>query len=456
MINDTISAISTPIGPGAIGIIRLSGPRAHHIIEEIFTPYRDTPPKPFVLRLGYIRDPETGQKIDEVLVSIMKAPFSYTREDMAEINSHSGFGVLTQILELTFKYGARLARPGEFTYRAYLNGRIDLAQAEAILDLISAPSKEGLSIAFSTLKGNLSERIHHIRERLLDLLKELEALIDFPEEDLEISWDQIEESLKEVIQEISELIEAHNSRRLWLEGIHVVIGGRTNAGKSSLLNRLVDSPKAIVTPIPGTTRDLLEVPFLLEGIPLKLIDTAGIGIPKDEAERIGIERALKGIEEADTLIYVVDQTKGIFEEDLGILEKNSKKAILALNKCDLPINPKLAETLSKVPKGICPIYVSALSGSGIEELKKAIRENVLKSSGIESTPLLSPNLRQTAQLKAAQDSLKSFLKLSKENAPLDILAEELREAIRHLDEVIGKDISDEVLEKIFSSFCIGK
>ncbi|MFN3535041.1 MAG: tRNA uridine-5-carboxymethylaminomethyl(34) synthesis GTPase MnmE, partial [Desulfatiglandales bacterium] len=377
MTQDTISAISTPIGPGAIGVLRLSGPKAHEILSAIFVPKKKGPLRPFSLRLGNIVDPDTGDKLDEVLVSIMKAPYSYTREDMAEIQSHSGIGILISILELTLRLGARPAQPGEFTYRAFLNGRLDLPQAEAVMDLVQTPSKKGQSMALNALMGKLSEKVDSVRERLLEALSFLEALIEFPEEELGIDLSLTFLPLKDLIPEMEELIEAHRSRRIWFEGIYVVIAGRTNAGKSSLLNRLIQSPRAIVTPLPGTTRDLLEVPYLLEGIPVKLVDTAGIGVPKDEAEEMGIERAMESIEAADVIIYVVDQSVGVREEDISVIRSHAQNTVVTLNKADLPRSISVENIEKMLPEGVPYAFVSALTGFGIGELKGKIKEKVL-------------------------------------------------------------------------------
>jgi tRNA modification GTPase len=434
--------------------VRLSGPRSLEILGRIFRPKVGAfPSTPFQLRLGYIVDPDMNEVLDEVLVSFMKAPFSYTREDMVEINSHSGIQVISNILNLTLRQGARLARPGEFTYRAFMNGRINLTQAEAVLDLINARSKEGLSIAISTLEGGLSDKIKMMREELGSCLSELEALIDFPEEEVEVDLEALGERVQREALKIQELLEANKARKIWMEGIHVVIAGQVNAGKSSLLNRIVEAPKAIVTAIPGTTRDLLEVPYILEGIPVKLVDTAGIGTPKDEAERIGIERAKHTMDEADIVLVVVDQSEGLRSEDLNIWERVKDKAILVMNKCDLAlkVDPREVETRFKGQWAL----VSALTGEGIPLLKQKIRDRLL--AGVHGfKERLCPNLRQAEALRNALKRLEEFKELSQHNSPLDILAQPLWEALRYLDEITGNDVSQEVLDKIFSSFCIGK
>jgi len=424
------------------------------ILKRIFRPKSGKfPSKPFQLRLGYIVDPATQEPLDEVLVSFMKSPFSYTREDMVEINSHSGIQVISSILELILRQGARLARPGEFTYRAFINGRINLTQAEAVLDLINARSKEGISIAISSLEGALSKRLELIRDELSSCLSELEALIDFPDEDVNVDLLALDERIQKQILDIKGLLEANRARKIWIEGIHVVIAGRVNAGKSSLLNRIVEAPKAIVTAIPGTTRDLLEVPYILEGIPVKLVDTAGMGVPRDEAERIGIERAKEIMDEADIVLVVIDQSKGLVSEDLDIWEKVKDKAIAVINKCDLPlnINPKELEISFKGQVS----FVSALTGEGIPSLKEKIRERLL-SNVFSFKERLCPNLRQAEALKNALECLEEFKSLLNDKGPLDLLAQPLWEALRHLDEITGHDVSEEVLHKIFSSFCIGK
>ena len=316
--DDTIAAIATPIGQAGIGIIRISGPRAYEIAEKIFEPKNPIPGMlSHRLYLGHLCHPSSGDLIDEVLLSFMKAPHSYTREDVIEINSHSGYLLLSKILQIIIEQGARLARPGEFTLRAFLNGRIDLTQAEAVMDLINSKSDRGLHLASQQTRGSFRRELDGLRQSVVDILAHVETAIDFPEEETSIlsrqqTACQIEE---EAIKPIEALIEASARKRVWVDGINTVIVGRVNSGKSSLLNRLLDDERAIVTPIPGTTRDIIESFITIEGIPLRLMDTAGFRTVKDEAERIGLYLTEQKLTEADLLLVVIDQSRRLNQDD---------------------------------------------------------------------------------------------------------------------------------------------
>ncbi len=453
--DDTIAAIATPIGPGAIGIVRISGPRALEIIQRIFRPKNPRIGiQPYRLTLGHIIEPARGTPIDEVLVSFMKAPRSYTREDVVEINTHSGIGILSSVLDLVIGEGARLARPGEFTYRAYINGRIDLIQAEAVLDLISSTSHKAMEMATRAIKGELSERIWTIREGIIGVLANVEALIDFAdEEDVEVELPRLAQELTNIADSVQRLLLAHSERRVWFEGINVLILGKVNVGKSSLLNRLVGEPRAIVTSIPGTTRDLIEVPLLLEGISVKFIDSAGLGTPKDEAERQGMERAKEKAKDADIVLLVVDQSQGLDEMDFGLISEFQGKIILVLNKSDLDskVTWEDLKRLGSVPH----VRTSALENWGIDELKGLIKAQVLRELPM-GTEVVSPNQRQAEVLKRVQNYLWSAMEVLKQEGPNEILALELKEALNVLGDITGEVLHEDILEKIFSSFCIGK
>ncbi len=455
---DTIAAISTPIGQAGIGIIRISGPLSLSIAKKIFKPKRDI--KEFEshrLYLGHIFDPETGETIDEVLLSYMKAPNSYTREDVVEINSHSGYLVLSKILDLVISQGARLAKPGEFTLRAFLNGRIDLTQAEAVVDLINAKSERGLYLATSQLQGRLRDEIEGLKEEIKDILSYVEVAIDFPEEeDAEISRDEIVKRIEGVIPHIEDIIKLHSQKKIWIDGISIVIVGRVNVGKSSLMNRLLNEERAIVTPIPGTTRDIIESNVLINGLPIRLIDTAGLRQVEDEVEKIGISLTTKKLKEADLVLVVIDQSQGLKREDIEIIEMSKeKKAIIVLNKTDLP--SKIAEDDKKLLESYrFPIvWISALKGEGIENLKEVIFNTVVK--GVDLTESgIAPNLRHKRLLEEAKEGLKNALKLLKEGGTMDLIAFEIRTSLNALGEITGEVTTEDILERIFSQFCLGK
>jgi len=456
---DTIAAIATPIGQGGIGIIRLSGPESLGILKKIFRPKHPISHfKSHRLYLGHLIDPQNGLYLDEVLVSFMRAPHTYTREDVVEINSHSGYFILSKILEVVLEAGARLAEPGEFTMRAYLNGRIDLSQAEAVVDLINSRSEWGLHLASKQIQGSLSNKINTLRDQIIQILGQIEAAIDFPEEeDVILEHNTLISNLSEqVIPQITNLIEAHNEKRIWFEGINAVIAGRVNVGKSSLLNRILDKQRAIVTAVPGTTRDIIESNLSIQGVPIRLMDTAGIREASDEIEKIGVQLTEKKLEEADLVLAVMDQSLPITQEDIRLVERlEGKAALVVLNKIDLPS----AMDWGQVLKGLCSfpcVKVSALTGQGISELKKQIVKLVIGDDKLTSPSAIAPNLRQTKALKDAQQSLQNALKCIKDARPLEIIAFEIRNALDSLGQIVGETTSDQVLESIFSNFCIGK
>jgi len=456
---DTIAAIATPVGKAGIGIIRISGSQALAIAQKLFKPKR--PLREFEthrLYLGYIHDPTTDQEVDEVLLTYMKAPWTYTREDIVEINCHSGFVLLSRILQLVLDAGARLANPGEFTFRAFMNGRIDLTQAEAVADLINSSSEKGLYLTSQLLKGALGERIRDLRDKTVEILTLLESVIDFPEEETSVlDRERVSSRLtQEIIGPISSLIEAHEERKIWVDGLKTVIVGRVNAGKSSLLNRLLDEPRAIVTPIPGTTRDVVESTITINGIPLRLMDTAGIRKVTDEVEAIGITLAEQKAREADLVLVVVDQSRDLNPDDFQVIKwAKAKKAILVLNKIDLPpiVDPqKHTELFGDLPI----VKISALTGEGIERLKGAIEEVVVKGGRDFSVSSIAPNLRQTQVLKDAMENFKAARDALSQGAPFEIVAFELKTGLDALGHIVGETTPDEVLNRIFEQFCIGK
>lgn len=456
---DTIAAIATPLGRAGIGIVRLSGTRSRAIAEKIFRSQRPT--KDFGshhLHLGHLVDPSTGAVIDEVLLSFMKAPHSYTREDVVEINSHSGHLLLSKILQITLDAGARLARPGEFTYRAFMNGRMDLTQAEAIVDLINSNSEKGLLLASHQISGGFRTEIETLRYKAMEILAHIEAAIDFPDEASGIS--PREEAMarleKDLIEPIRRIIAAHERRKIWMEGISTVIVGRVNAGKSSLLNRLVNEQRALVTPIPGTTRDIIETTIHIEGVPIRLMDTAGFRKVKGKIESMGILITERKLAEAELSLIVIDQSRPLNQDDINLIVKSDRgKSLIILNKMDLPsrLNPRAAD---KIFDGFKTVKISALTGAGIDALHKAILGLILEGEADTTSPQLAPNLRHKRALMEASDCFNNGLINSREDMPLEIIAADIQGGLRALGEIIGETTSEDVLDKIFSEFCIGK
>jgi tRNA modification GTPase len=449
---DTIAAISTPLGEGGIGIVRLSGPAAIKIAEQLFvSPKGRTLEKVKTHRVlyGFIRDPENSEKVDEVLLTVMRSPHTYTREDVVEINCHGGLLPLRRVLELTLRHGARLAEPGEFTKRAFLNGRIDLSQAEAVLDVIRAKTEESEKLALEQLKGALSEKINNLRDRLLNICAHIEAYIDFPEEEIEpASMQEIKTGIEDLVNEISALCRSYDEGRFFREGLKAVIAGRPNVGKSSLLNALLKRDRAIVTEMPGTTRDVLEEYININGLPLRIMDTAGIRQAHDMAEEEGVRRSLQAIEEADIVLGVIDGSVPLRDGDMSLVERlKEKNSILVINKIDLlQADLSLSDAL--------PVFrVSAKTGEGLDALKDAIFNRCVHRDRTEG--VMVTNLRHKLALDAAERGLKAALG-SLEGEPLEITAMELREALDRLGEIVGTVTTEDILNKIFNDFCIGK
>jgi tRNA modification GTPase len=456
---DTIAAIATPIGQAGIGIIRISGSQAKKIAQKVFKPknsIRDF--QSHHLYLGYLIDPSYGRMLDEVLLSFMKAPHTYTREDVVEINSHSGYLLLSRILKIVLNEGARLARPGEFTFRAFINGRIDLTQAEAIVDLINSKSERGLHLASQQIKGNFRTETERLREKGVEVLAHIEVAIDFPEEEAAIlsraetaTWIE-----RELVGPIEKLKAAHAQRKIWMDGINTVIVGRVNVGKSSLLNRLLNEERAIVTPVPGTTRDVIESTINIEGLPLRLIDTAGFRKVKAEVERLGIHLAEQRLAESDLALIVIDQSRPLTQEDLNIIDNvQDNKGLIVINKIDLPSGLG-EETPGRAFKGLQVVRISALTGEGIDDLHKAIRDHVMAGNTDTTYSHAVPNLRHMRVLSEASQCFKRAALNTREDFPMEIIAMDLRAGLESLGEIIGEATSEDILDKIFSEFCLGK
>ncbi|MCX7795901.1 MAG: tRNA uridine-5-carboxymethylaminomethyl(34) synthesis GTPase MnmE [bacterium] len=450
--DDTIVALSTPYGESGIGVIRLSGSASIEVAQKVFKGKRnlkDVPSHKAVF--GYVINPQTGEKLDECLLLIMRGPHSYTGEDTVEFYVHGSPMLEELIIKLLVELGARLALPGEFTKRAFLNGKLDLSRAEAIIDIIQAKSEAGLKSSFIQLQGRLSGEIKPIMEDLKDLIAELEAGIDFPEE-VEISYESIKERISNIIERLSNILGGAYFTRLYRKGLYCPIVGRPNVGKSSLLNILLGEERAIVTPIPGTTRDTITESISIEGIPLTLIDTAGIRETQDLVESIGVNRTIASIENADIVIWVVDASEPLMEEDLEIekITKN-KKRVIALNKIDLPDRLLYIETLELYGP---VVEISCKTGEGIDRLRSKLKELL---GSIPSPELVIPiNSRHEALIKRCIGRLSTALEGINIKFPIDIIAGEIWESYNILGEITGETTSIDIVEEIFSRFCVGK
>ncbi len=451
---DTICVVSSALGEAGIAVIRMSGPQAHSALGALFRPKR--PVDSFIshhLYLGFIVDPGTGEPVDEVFAVFMDGPSTYTRESMAEVYSHGGISPQRRILSLMVGQGARVAEPGEFTRRAFLNGRIDLAQAESVLDIISSESDEETRSALCHLTGVLSKRMGTARDAVKAALGNVEALIDFSEEELEVDVGKTVALLETTRGALQELISSYAEGRAVKTGLEVLIVGRTNVGKSSLLNALLMEEKAIVTPLPGTTRDLIEDVLHLKGVKVRIVDTAGLRRPRDLAEKEGIDRVRKRIPEADAIIWVLDSSEEYRDEDEQIYHDiQAKKIVTAVNKTDLPRNLN-RETI--IAKKLEPVDVCALTGSGLEELKDSLYRAVM-GTGHKGPALLITNVRHRDALVKADEAVKRAVFCLEQKEPIEFAAFELREALSRLGEITGETCTEEILDDIFSRFCIGK
>ena len=460
MLADTIAAISTPLGEGGIGIVRISGNKAFDILEKVFQPkYKKDIRKAagFTMHLGHVYD--NDQKIiDEVLVSLMKGPRSYTGEDVIEINCHGGLISLRKTLEAVLKAGARLAEPGEFSKRAFLNGRIDLAQAEAIIDVIRAKNDTGLKSAVNQLSGKLSEKIGEIRKEILGLLAAIEATIDFPEEDLdEVTNEKIKTAVKDLMERLNRLVATFEQGKLFRSGINTAIIGRTNVGKSSLLNAMLKENRSIVTDIPGTTRDTIEEYVNIGGFTLKIIDTAGIRETNDLVEQIGVERSKEIIKNADLVLLVLDISSGIMEEDLDIMTfLKGKRAIVLVNKIDLDADENRKKEFEKLSAGFPVAYISAKNEIGLDELEDLIVSTITQGKIIPDQEVFVTNIRHKEILTNAISQLSEVLKGAEAEMTLDFLSIDLRGAWESLGEITGDTAGEDLLDRIFADFCIGK
>lgn len=454
--NNTIAAISTPIGNGGIAVIRISGAEAVTIADKVFRGKGKLSDAPsHTVHYGFIKDSD-GNTVDEVLATVMRAPRTFTREDIVEISTHGGITASQGVLDAIIRAGADVAEPGEFTKRAFLNGRIDLSQAEAVIDIINSKSALAKTNALNQLEGNLSAEIKKIRSSLVHLSSQIQVIIDYPDEDLEdVTTEDIERICAENLALTQKLLKTSDSGRIMREGIRVSIAGKPNVGKSSVLNMLSHSERAIVTDIAGTTRDVIEEYVNLEGIPLILSDTAGIHDTDDTVEKIGVERSLKSIDDADLVLAVLDGSRKSDSEDNVILENTKcKKRIILVNKSD--IAKADIEHIKSLADGSRIIEISALNGDGSDELAEAIRDIYHLGEISVSDGAIVTNTRHKKALDATESALSRAVSALKNGMPTDIAAIDINAAIESLGEITGETVSDLIVDSIFHNFCVGK
>ena len=458
---NTIAAISTGAGTGGIGIIRMSGEKCFDILKKIFIPFDRNVDlesvKGYTIKYGYIINTENKEKIDEVLVSFFRAPRSYTTENMCEINSHGGTIVERKILEQCLLNGADLAMPGEFTKRAFMNGRIDLSQAESVIDLINAKTDKEAEASFNQLQGKLSKEIEKIRGELLDIMSDIEASIDYPEYDIEETTNEkANKVLKGIKDKLLSLENSFTNGKILKEGVKTVIVGKPNAGKSSLLNAILDEERAIVSDYAGTTRDTIEEFININGVPLKIVDTAGIRETEDKIEKIGVNKALDLIEEADLIIAIFDNSKKLEEEDFKILDLiKNRPSIILLNKSDLSKkNTQTTNYMSNMKKTV--IETSMKTKMGLEELYSTISEMFINNEIDLNDEIIITNVRHKNQIHKAIENINRAIEQINKNMTIDIVAICIREVLEDLGEIVGSNVSEDIINKIFSKFCLGK
>lgn len=457
MLLDTIAAISTPRGEGGISIIRISGSESLNILEKIFSPKKNISVKNlrnYGIHYGYIKQGENI--VDEVLVSIMKAPNTYTREDIVEINCHGGYLITEKILELVLSFGARLAEVGEFTRRAFFHGRIDLTQAEAVMDIIHGKTEKSLSLSMNQLRGDLKEKILNLKKAILDLAAHINVVLDYPEEGIdEPIPENLLKNLQQVSREIQELISSYQKGKMIKEGVKTVIIGKPNVGKSSLLNSILREERAIVTQVAGTTRDVIEEVINIKGIPLVLVDTAGIRDTTDFVENIGVMKSKEFLQKADLVLFVLDASQKLSKEDKEIyfsLQEN-QKVIGILNKTDLEKKIQVS-SLSKIKNWI---EVSAMKCIGIEEMEEKIYQYILQEKVEEnSQTLILTNIRHKSALEKTNRAIENIFLTVEQGLPMDLMAVDIKEALDSLSEITGEISTEDVLDHIFHNFCVGK
>jgi len=458
MTEDTIAAVATALGEGSIAVVRVSGPEAVERIAPLFRSRLDLREAPsHTVNYGWIVDPDREEVLDEVLVTVMRGPRSYTAEDVVEISTHGGIVAVQSVLELVLRSGVRMAEPGEFTKRAFLNGRIDLAQAEAVIDLIRSKSDRAFRLARRQSEGALSKRIKPLRQKLLELLAHVEVNIDYPEHDVaEMTASAVADTCGQALAEVRQLLKTAGQGKILREGIVTAIVGRPNAGKSSLLNALARDNKAIVTDIPGTTRDIVEESVTIAGVPLRLLDTAGIRETSDVVERIGVERSRDAFQEADLILLVLNNHEPLHDDERQLLkELAGRSAIVAVNKIDLPGVLDLEEVRRFVDEERI-VRMSAREGEGIDRLEQAVAK-LFFSGGVESDDLTYvSNARHISLLRQAEKSLEDAIAAAQSGVPIDLIQIDLAAAWERLGEIVGDAVAESLLDQIFSQFCLGK
>ena len=455
---DTIAAISTPMGEGGIAIIRVSGPESIAIVDKVFRGKQalstvDT----HTIHYGKLYDPKSGEQVEEALVSVMRAPRTFTREDVVEVNCHGGFVSVQRVLELLLDNGARLAEPGEFTKRAFLNGRIDLAQAEAVIDLIRAKTDRAMKVAFSQVEGKLSTLIRGLRQNLLSAMAHIEVTLDYPEHDVEeVTQNLLLSKCQEVKQEIERLLNTAQQGKILREGLSTAIVGRPNVGKSSLLNSLVHEEKAIVTEIAGTTRDVIEEYVNVRGVPLRLVDTAGIRETEDVVERIGVEKSRKILQQADLVLLVLNYNEPLQAVDYQLFEAvKDSQVIVIVNKTDLPQRLQLDEVRRRFPAQRI-VFTSVKDQTGIEALEAAIADLFFGGEMQRDDYTYVSNVRHIYLLRQAGRAIDDAMAAIHERMPVDMIQIDIKRAWELLGEVIGESVGEDLLDQIFSQFCLGK
>lgn len=456
----TIAAISSAVGEAGIGIVRMSGKNSLHILEKLFIKKNKEEQLAMEnrkLTYGHIVNPMDGSIVDEVLVVYMKSPYTYTREDIVEIYCHGGAISVKKILELLLENGARLAEPGEFTKRAFLNGRLDLSQAEAVIDLIRAKTDKGYDVSLNQLEGSLSSEIKKIQNILLNMIAHIEVSIDFPEEDVEeVTYDELKVNANVVLEDIEKLLNTAERGKILREGLNTVILGKPNVGKSSLLNAILRQNRAIVTDVPGTTRDIIEEYVNVDGIPLKIVDTAGIRDTEDLVEKIGVDRAKEVVEDADLIIGIFDASRELTDDDKEIIELiKERKSIVLLNKTDLP-NVYNSDDLAKILRNKKIINTAIAKGEGIEELEKTIVDMFYSGDVEVKDEVMVTKLRHKDQLLKAKKNIVDAINGIELNVPLDCIEVDVKNCWTNLGEISGDTVSEDIIDKVFSEFCIGK
>ena len=457
MYDDTVAAVATAMGEGGIGIVRISGERALEILNKVFCSVKKSPVENRKLTYGFVEDNFTGEKIDEVMAVYMKSPHSYTAEDVVEIQCHGSIVSLRKILALVLKNGARLAEPGEFTKRAFLNGRLDLSQAEAVIDLIKAKSDKTFDVALSQLEGSFSKKIKEIRADLVDILVNITVNIDYPDEDIEvITYENLISGLAAVKTKVDSMLATADTGRILREGLNIAIIGKPNVGKSSLMNALLRETRAIVTEIPGTTRDTIEEALTIRNIPVKLTDTAGIRHTDDVIEKIGIEKSKESFNKADLIIFMVDNARPLDDEDREIIEYiGDRKVIVIINKTDLESRLNRNEIEEKLPGAII-IEAAVAKDQGISILEDEIEKLVFDGRVKQNDSMMVTNVRHKALLEEASSALKDASSMAEAGEALEFLEIDVNRAYEALGEIIGEAVNENIINEVFARFCLGK